>query len=171
MHLRRLSASAQTARARSQLHSLGSRSHILRFSTVAATKTDPSTTNIGYARLAFNIGYEDNIVFRARVFDTAAGRGFLASLPHAIGSLQSYGEEVYGPWNVALPCATPVPYIPPGGLAFSEQGQFLCIFFGQAPAWPVEYFAQIEVGHEQLQGGRWLDVAVTKEDPLAMESY
>jgi hypothetical protein len=47
----------------------------------------------------------------------------------------------------------------------------LCIFFGQRPAWPVDYFGQIEVGHEELRGGAWRELAVTLEDPLAMESY
>lgn len=58
-----------------------------------------------------------------------------------------------------------------GGLAYSAQGNYLCVFFGQAPAWPVDYFAQIEVGYEALNGGNWRDLSVSMEDPLAMESY
>ncbi|MFC1862725.1 cyclophilin-like family protein [Thermodesulfobacteriota bacterium] len=33
----------------------------------------------------------------------------------------------------------PVPDIPPGGIAYTNNGNFLCIFFGQTPAWSVEY--------------------------------
>ena len=80
-------------------------------------------------------------------------------------------DEVYGQWCTPLTVTRPQPKIPPGGLAYSEQGQYLCIFFGQDPAWSVDYFAQIEVGYEHLQGGQWTDLAVSLEDPLAMESY
>ncbi|KAL1523801.1 hypothetical protein AB1Y20_018724 [Prymnesium parvum] len=130
-----------------------------------------SSTNAGFIRLAFNIGATDHLVLRARVFDTPTGRSFLGCLPQTLSSLQTYGDEVYGPITAALPCTKPQPMIPPGGLAYSQQGQYLCIFYGQVPAWPVEYFAQVEVGYEHLQGGHWRDLAVSMEDPLAMESY
>jgi hypothetical protein len=32
----------------------------------------------------------------------------------------------------------------PGGIAYSSTGNYLCIFFGQDPAWPVEYIGKIE---------------------------
>ena len=37
----------------------------------------------------------------------------------------------------------PVPDIPPGGIAYTSQGNYVCIFFGQRPAWAVEYIGQI----------------------------
>ena len=122
-------------------------------------------------RLAFNVGAGDFIPLRARIFDTPTGRAFKESCPHTLPSLQAYGDEVYGAWKVALPSTRPQPKIPPGGLAYSALGNYLCVFYGQAPAWPVDYFAQIEVGWEALQGGRWRDLHVSLEDPLAMESY
>ena len=133
--------------------------------------TAVNQTNIGYCRLAFNVGAGDQLPLRARLFDTPTGHAFKASLPYAIPSLQAYGEEVYGAWNVTLPSTKPQPMIPPGGLAYSAQGNYICVFFGQAPAWPVDYFAQIEVGWEALRGGRWTDLHASLEDPLAMESY
>ena len=127
-------------------------------------------TNIGYLRLSFNNGADDHLALRARVFNTPTGSAFLASCPQTLNSLMTYGDEVYGTIG-ALPISKPQAKVPSGGLAYSEQGKFLCVFFGQTPAWPVHYFAQIEVGWEYLPGGRWRTLAVTKEDPLAMESF
>ena len=126
---------------------------------------------IGFARLALNVGASDELVLRARVFDTPAGKAFLDSCPHTLSSLQSHGDEMYGTWARALPVSRPQPLIPAGGLAFSDQGQYLCVFYGQTPAWPVEYLGQIDVGWEELLGRNWRSMAVTMEDPLAMESY
>lgn len=154
--LRRISSSVLNAR-------IGAQSRRL-LSTIPGT-------NIGHLRLSFNASRSSNLVLRARVFDNPTGRSFLESLPGSTIQLQSFGNEVYGPWHTALQTHKPQPSIPPGGLAYSDQGNYLCVFFGQAPAWPVSYFAQIEVGFENLQGGTWNDLAVTQEDPLAMESY
>ena len=128
-------------------------------------------TNIGYCRLAFNARTAAELPLRARIFDSPAGRAFKESCPHTIPSLQVFGNEVYGSLKCALPMTKPLSIIPPGGLAYSHQGQYLCVFFGQAPAWPVEYFAQIEVGWEALQGGHWKNLDASLEDPLAMSSY
>ena len=37
-----------------------------------------------------------------------------------------------------------MPDIPAGGLAYTNQGNYFCIFFGQKPAWDVEYIGKIE---------------------------
>jgi hypothetical protein len=43
--------------------------------------------------------------------------------------------------------------IPPGGIAYSRRGSYLCVFFGQDPAWPVDHVGQIEGdGWRQLIG-------------------
>ena len=128
-------------------------------------------SNIGYVRLVFNCGADDHLALRARVFDTPTSRAFIDGCPHQIPSLHAYGDEVYGSLRHALPQHKAQPIIPPGGIAYSAQGQYLCIFFGQRPAWAVDYIAQIEVGYEYLQGRKWRDLVVTREDPLAMESY
>lgn len=138
-------------------------------------------TNIGYARLVFGdpgVFSTTEVPLRCRIFDTPTGQAFKASLlegdqrvPFTIPSLSAYGNEVYGAWKCPLATGKQQPTIPPGGLAYSEQGNYLCVFYGQTPAWPVDYFAQIEVGFEALQGGQWRSLQVALEDPLAMESY
>nr|WP_319394161.1 cyclophilin-like family protein [uncultured Desulfobacter sp.] len=50
--------------------------------------------------------------------------------------------------SVSLREAKPVPAIPPGGIAYTNNGDYVCIFFGPTPAWPVEYIGQID-------GGTW----------------
>ena len=118
----------------------------------------------GTVRLAFNVGAGDNLVLRATVFDTPTGHAFLKSCPHVIDRLQSYGAEVYGPTSTSLPSnpARWQPKIPPGGLAYSEQGSYLCVFYGQLPAWPVDYIGQID-NWEGLKKGTWRDLSVTRE--------
>ena len=89
----------------------GLRSPILHARARALTSPMPQT-NIGYVRLAFNVGHDDHIALRARVFDTPTGRSFLESCPHSVGSLQSYGDEVYGPLKGPLSTTHPQPEIP-----------------------------------------------------------
>ena len=138
---------------------------------ILSTATDVTQTNAGFLRMSFNDKHADNLVLRARVFKSPAGLAFLDNCPHILPSLSAFGNEVYGSIKSSLPTSKLQPKIPRGGLAFSEQGNYLCVFYGQTPAWPVEYFAQIEMGYEQLEGGNWKDLKVTREDPLAMESY
>ena len=122
-----------------------------------------STSSIGFVKLNFNVGAGDSLQLRARVFDTSLGKAFLASAPHEIHRLSSYGAEVYGPLRLALPSISVQPRIPSGGVAYSESGNYLCIFYGQVPAWPVDYIAQIDEGWESLQGGNWRDLIVREE--------
>ena len=127
----------------------------------------------GFVRVAFTPSFSSPapLVLRAAVFDTPTGRAFLDSCPHTGVSLSAYGAEVYGPLRLALPQHRPQPRIPPGGLAFSEQGQFLCVFFGQDPAWPVDYIGQIEgdsweaLREEGTRGGSagWSSLSVTAD--------
>ena len=124
-----------------------------------------AATNIGLVRLSFNVGSRDTLALRARIFDTPTGHAFLASCPQHISRLGVFGNEVYGPWSVGLPSTTLQPIIPPGGLAYSAAGQYLCVFFGERPAWPVQYFGQIDAGADALPGGSWRDLAVDVVKP------
>ncbi len=54
-----------------------------------------------------------------------------------------WGEELYGSIGVDLGEANPVEAIPPGGIAYTNQGNYVCIFFGQTPAWAVEHIGQV----------------------------
>ncbi len=58
-------------------------------------------------------------------------------------NLQSWGDESYGSIGVDLGEKSPVSDIPPGGIAYTNQGNYLCFFYGQRPAWPIEHVGEI----------------------------
>ena len=117
----------------------------------------------GFVRLGFTpstiFGVGEPTFLTARVFDTPPGVAFIKSCPHRSIRLSTFGAEVYGPLAVSLPEHKPQPLIPPGGLAFSQQGQFLCVFYGQDPAWPVDYIGQIDDEWEKLRDGSWTELS------------
>jgi len=82
------------------------------------------------------------VVLDAELFDSAIANRFAENLPYTI-SLEQWGNELYGSVGINLGEENPVPEIPPGGIAYTNQGNYLCVFFGQTPAWPVEYIGQI----------------------------
>ena len=80
----------------------------------------------------------------AELFHLPVCEALVKILPATV-ELTSWGGELYGP--LPLSCNEKgklVPAIPPGGIAYSYRGSYLCIFFGQTPAWPVEYIGKIE---------------------------
>lgn len=79
----------------------------------------------------------------AKLFDTLIADRFYKILPVGI-DLVAWGKEFYGDTGADLGAENPVDRIPPGGIAYTNQGNYLCIFFGQNPAWPVEHIGQIE---------------------------
>jgi hypothetical protein len=81
-------------------------------------------------------------VLSARLFDTAIAQKLLQHLPVTI-KLMQWGEEFYGSIGVDLGEENPVESIPPGGIAYTCSGNYICIFFGQKPAWAVEHVGQI----------------------------
>ncbi|MBS3731989.1 MAG: hypothetical protein KGY42_03695 [Desulfobacterales bacterium] len=85
-------------------------------------------------------------VLRAELFDTAVARRFAGHLPYRV-SLTHWDGELYGPIGRDLGEENPVADISPGGLAYTNQGHLVCIFFGQKPAWPVEHIGQIPGDH------------------------
>jgi hypothetical protein len=76
------------------------------------------------------------------LFDSVIANKFVEHLPYTI-DLTQWGQELYGSIGIDLGEDKPISDIPPGGLAYTRQGNYFCIFFGQAPAWPVEYIGQI----------------------------
>ena len=137
-----------------------------RFCTIASSKT-AGTVKLGFT--ASSIFGSEPVIMKARIFDTPTGKEFLASLPHKSISLTTWGGEVYGP-IVPLPEHKPQPRIPPGGIAFSQQGNYLCVFWGAAPAWPVDYIGQIDAEWEKLRDKSWTElkvVRVAEEDEAA----
>ncbi len=87
-----------------------------------------------------------DFTINAELFNTETANKFLKGLPYEVGLIQ-WGREVYGSIGKDLGEEKPVSEIPPGGIAYTNRGNYVCIFFGQTPAWPVEYIGQI-VGDE-----------------------
>ena len=81
-------------------------------------------------------------VLDADLFDTVIAKQFAEHLPYDV-KLTLWGNELYGTIGINLGEENPVEDIPPGGIAYTNQGNYVCIFFGQRPAWAVEYIGQI----------------------------
>lgn len=83
-----------------------------------------------------------SLILEAELFDSLVARKFVKNLPYTI-NLEKWGNELYGAIGVNLGQENPIPDIPSGGLAYTNNGNYFCIFFGQKPAWSVEYIGQI----------------------------
>jgi len=99
------------------------------------------------------------------LFDVPSAEILTKNLPHTI-SLEQWGNELYGPVGVELDngkSSRPklVSEIPPGGIAYSKRGNYLCIFFGQKPAWEVEEIGRISGWRKLLDAKPILQVAIT----------
>ena len=81
-------------------------------------------------------------VLPGELFDTKIAKSFMRGLPYNV-DLIKWGNELYGSIGRDLGEESPVEMIPEGGLAYTNKGSYICIFFGQTPAWPVEYIGQI----------------------------
>jgi hypothetical protein len=81
---------------------------------------------------------------RADLFNLPVCTALIAVFPATV-SLTSWGGELYGTLELAeVKKGKLVAEIPAGGIAYSYRGSFLCVFFGQTPAWPVEHIGNIE---------------------------
>ena len=89
----------------------------------------------------------DSIALEADLFDSPVAERIAETLPLTI-NLEQWGNELYGSIGMDLGENAPVAEIPPGGLAYTNNGNYVCIFYGQTPAWPVEY-----IGH--IKGDSW----------------
>ena len=91
----------------------------------------------------------ESIILEAELFDTPIAKRFFENLPYTV-SLQQWGNELYGSIGLDLGEDNPVPEISPGGIAYTNNGNYVCIFFGQTPAWSVEYIGQIKEGDWEM---------------------
>ncbi len=97
-----------------------------------------------------------SLTLEAELFDSPIAESFANNLPYSI-QLDHWGNECYGSIGIDPGTHKPIPEIPPGGLAYTNNGKYLCIFYGQTPAWPVEYIGQISGDHwKQLIGSNHL---------------
>ena len=84
-----------------------------------------------------------NFTLNAELFDNDIAGKFAAELPYKVKLIQ-WGKELYGSIGINLGAENPGPEIPAGGIAYTNRGNYVCIFFGQDPAWQVEYIGQIK---------------------------
>lgn len=77
------------------------------------------------------------------LFDTPVSEIFIVNLPYEI-TLRKWGNELYGSIGIDCGVYKPVSEIPAGGIAYTNNGNYLCVFFGQQPAWPVEFIGRIK---------------------------
>jgi len=82
------------------------------------------------------------LVLEAELFESKIAKKFADNLPYSINITQ-WGNELYGPIDKNLGEEKPIPDIPSGGIAYTNNGNYLCVFYGQTPAWPVEHIGQI----------------------------
>ncbi len=83
------------------------------------------------------------LVVPATLFDTSIAKEFAARLPCEV-SLTQWGGELYGSIGVNLGEENLIEDVPAGGIAYTTRGNYVCIFFGQRPAWPVDYIGHMD---------------------------
>jgi hypothetical protein len=103
-------------------------------------------------------------VLEGELFDTSVGNALTEALPLEI-PLTSWGAELYGPVDRDFGEGRLQPEIPSGGLAYTNKGNYFCIFFGQTPAWPVEHVGAITGPFEQLDAANPEQVTIRKKNP------
>ncbi len=96
----------------------------------------------------------------AELFDDPVADRLWQGLPCEV-ELERWGGELYG--ELPFECGTDdaVPEIPAGGIAYSKKGRYLCLFFGQTPAWPVDHIGTMK-GWERLRNEKVRSCRVLK---------
>jgi hypothetical protein len=91
----------------------------------------------------------------AELFELPVCEAIINILPATV-DLTAWGGELYGTLELAdVKKGKLADKIPAGGIAYSYRGAYLCIFFGQTPAWPVEHIGNIEGNEwERLKDAR-----------------
>ena len=113
--------------------------------------------------LEFNSG-DESFELMAKLFDTPVADSLYASLPQNI-SLTHWGQEMYGSVQGTHGSYQPVSVVPRGGLAYTKQGSYFCVFYGQTPAWPVEHVGQLlDSDLSVFDGGLLRTLSVRKAD-------
>ncbi|MBP7652339.1 hypothetical protein KA977_02885 [Candidatus Dependentiae bacterium] len=102
-----------------------------------------------------------NFSLNADLFDTEISKKFYERLPLTVNELTRWGNELYGSIGIDLGEEKPVHLISEGGLAYTNRGNYLCLFFGQKPAWAVEYIGKI-------QGDEWQKLIKADTDSLTI---
>ncbi len=91
----------------------------------------------------------DSVTVEAELNNSAVAARLTENLPTTI-ELTTWGDEAYGTIGVDLGEENPVPHILEGGIAYTNNGNYLCFFYGQTPAWPVEYIGDMDKNWKEL---------------------
>ncbi len=98
----------------------------------------------------------DTICLKGTLDNSESARELYRNLPLDIDLVQ-WGNELYGDTGISMPERNLVPELQAGSIAYSTRGNYLCVFYGQQPAWPVEVIGQVENGEwKKLQQTRGL---------------
>ncbi len=83
-----------------------------------------------------------SVTMPADLDDSETAKKVLEALPIE-SRARTWGEEVYFDTEVSLPEENPQAHVPPGTVAYWPPGKALCLFFGQAPASPVNVIGRM----------------------------
>ncbi len=79
----------------------------------------------------------------ATLLETPVAKALYRRLPLTI-DLVEWGEECYGAIACDLGVGMLQQEVAPGGIAYTQQGEYLCFFYGQRPAWAVELLGEVD---------------------------
>lgn len=103
----------------------------------------------------------DTRTIEATLNDSPVAHNLYKKLPLSF-ELTTWGDEAYGSAGIDFGEHTPIPEIPEGGIAFTNNGNFLCFFYGQRPAWPVEYIGDMSEDWKELKKTPPVKVCIRK---------
>ena len=83
------------------------------------------------------------IRLKGTLYNTESAQVLYENLPLEIDLVQ-WGNELYGDTQIKLPEQDLVSELDAGSIAYSSRGNYLCVFYGQQPAWPVEVVGKID---------------------------
>lgn len=104
----------------------------------------------------------DTVSIEATLNESPVAQRLYDELPKSL-DLITWGDEAYGSLGIDLGAFDPVPEIPGGGIAFTNNGNYLCFFYGQRPAWAVEYIGDMASGWTQLIANSPSRVTIEKQ--------
>ncbi len=98
------------------------------------------------------------IRLKGKLNNTGSAQLLYENLPLKIKLVQ-WGNELYGETGIISHGRDLVSRLEAGSIAYSLKGTYLCVFYGQQPAWPVEVVGKID-------GNEW--EKLKDEDALTM---
>ena len=104
----------------------------------------------------------DQLELPAELNASPIARQLAELLPLSL-ELQTWGAEVYGSIGRDLGSHRLQAQVEAGSLAYTNRGNYFCIFFGQQPAWPVDLIGAIPTGDwQKLRSARLSRLTIRK---------